>query len=902
MQFIFRNFVILFGICQFHSSLSYYKKFRLPEHVKPINYNLYLKIEPTKNYFYGKVQISLKILNETTNSLYLHADHDYIEIKTIELNGTKCNSSIHQNVATNIFPIKCPLQFRTGQVLKISYKGKIGNDMSGVYRSTYDDGIIVATNFEPNYARRAFPCFDEPEFKATFEITIENPRLYNALSNAPSESILIRNTSVTKFQKTPIMSPYLLAFVVSQLRPAILKDQDFNVFARPSEINHLGIAINYGPKLFDYMSQWTGIQYADLGNPQEYLVALPDFAAGAMENWGLIIFREMDLLDSGNKTSVDSFQTILMVMGHEIAHQWFGNYVTLDWWSNVWLNEGFANYFGKIITDGVVNGTFELDKQSVVTTLQKYLEKDSLVSSKPLSAPYEAVQTNFEINLAFDELAYYKGECIVRMIRNILGKDNFRRGIQNYLTKNKYKNVSPEKFLQSFEDAPGNKIINLEEKMHNWIYKAGYPLVTVTQTDNTTVRITQERFCTSTTCNATTQWYVPISYTTQSENNFSINIKDWLKPNKPLEINHDSKEWLIVNLQQNGFYRVNYDKSLWAKIIKDLTTSMEIDPLNRAQLIDDIFHLAKAGKISYNKAFELAQYLKHETSYYPWFSAIRSFYNIIDNVDSNVEILLKKWLLNLISDIPRSLPNSQSHIAALQQTLIIEFACKIGHKKYLAYAEKRFKAFKRNKNLIPVEYTFLCYGLMYSNNLQDDYNFLLNIFNTSTSYEQYQILIALGCMNDEEFLMKYLKLTIIEPSPIRQQDFTTLFNSVYYNNKLGIGVALDFMFKYFKAMEFAYGGVTGLPSLMIDIAEKITTEENIKKMDKILDYYKENENVKLVEASVNEIIDTNQQWRNNYEMEIQNYLKKSTSGSARFYPEFNIAYIVSYCVFYIITM
>ncbi|CAH1113656.1 unnamed protein product [Psylliodes chrysocephalus] len=750
----------LFFLFEFITTQSI-DRFRLPKIIRPTNYNLKINVNPEDTHFTGTVQITLKVLNGTTNTLFLHADHDYIKIDSMQLNGTNCNYSLQHDVASQIFPIKCPMEFRTDQELIILYRGKFSNEMNGFYKSTYDGGeILVATQFQPVYARRAFPCFDEPSFKATFEITVEHPKLYNALANTPLEtSITNGKTTITQFQKTPIMSTYLVALVISKMEPAISRDQEFNVFARASAAQDLGIAKTFGQKLFDSMSQWTGIRYDDLGNPQQYLVAIPDFGAGAMENWGLITFREVDLLDDGNRTSSASFQNILMVIGHEIAHQWFGNYITLDWWSNIWLNEGFANYFGKVISDMVMNGTLELDKQSVVDVMQKTLEKDATSTSTPLSTPQQSVRTALEIMLNFNEDPYLKGEIIVRMMNHILGEKKFKKGLQNYLTENKYRNVNPKKLLIALQDVAGSELTNFEKKMHNWIYEPGYPLISVSQKNCTTITITQERFCTSKNCSLKSQWYVPISYTTENLKDFSVKIKYWLEPNETLEIQHNSNEWLIVNIQEIGFYRVNYDDSLWNKLIEALNSDDEkesIHPLNRAQIIDDIFHVAKSGKISYEKAFGLAHYLKNETNYYPWTSALRSFSFLLNIIDDDYEKLLKEWQLELITSAFMGQLDSHNltHIGTLKQTLIFEYTCKLGQEICLSYASEQFKAFRKYNSPIPANmyYLILCYGLANSDDMEEDYNFLMNELTKATSSEKINILAALGCMRDDNLL------------------------------------------------------------------------------------------------------------------------------------------------------
>nr|XP_023018017.1 aminopeptidase N-like [Leptinotarsa decemlineata]XP_023018018.1 aminopeptidase N-like [Leptinotarsa decemlineata]XP_023018019.1 aminopeptidase N-like [Leptinotarsa decemlineata]XP_023018020.1 aminopeptidase N-like [Leptinotarsa decemlineata] len=879
-------------------------QYRLPQTIKPKHYKLELEVDPEQPNFNGRVTIILDVVKEDTKELQLHAPSKAINISRITLGQDDICNFVPSNNITDIIQISCPKILTTGTPIIFEYVGKFTIDgMYGFYKSTYDKQVLVATQFQPVHARSAFPCFDEPTFKARFDITIIHPSTFNVLANTPAKNTtkIDGNKIITTFQTTPMMSTYLVAFIVSHFEPALVSKGKYNVYARKSAEANMEIAKNYGEKLVDLMSDWTQIDYTSLGNPQVYQVAIPDFAAGAMENWGLITFREVDLLDEGNKTSNSDKQRIITVMAHEISHQWFGDYVTLDWWSNTWLNEGFATYFQYHLANLVDNGTMELDKQFVTGVLQSVLQDDALPSSLPLSSPEKDINSPVEINNKFDDISYYKGGCIVRMMKYVLGESVFQKGLNSYLQKNKYRNTNPKMLLKSLQNATGGSIPNFKDKMQNWIYQPGYPILTVTQKDASTVSITQKRFYTD----ATTEWYVPLSYTNKKEKLFSVKIQGWLEPNKTYEIKHDKSDWIILNVMQSGFYKVNYDEQLWDNIIAALNgaDSKSIHVLNKAQLIDDIFTIARTGEVGYDRAFRLIQFLKNETDYYPWVAGFGAFRYLVEKVDAQTEILLKSMILDLLNNAFPEETKFITHVDKLKEELLESWACKLGQEKCLNNAKTAFQEYKKTGRNPPTNKreTVFCYGLKASENIREDYNYLFSVFKNSTSSnEQNVILSSLGCIKNKDILMEYLELTIKENSTIRQQDFATVFSAVYSRSRLGLDVALSFLEKHFKKIETSYGGVNVLSSLVTGVASKLTTKEQGIVLNKIMKDHKESEQIKIIVNKVEELISGNERWKTLYGKQITKILQDLGGSSVRWYP--NVVVLVISAVIVLINL
>nr|CAH7752932.1 unnamed protein product [Callosobruchus chinensis] len=830
------------------------KSYRLPTNVLPKLYTLELAVDPDKDTFDGIAQITLAV-NKDTAKISMHVSHKFITIKTASLiRKTKdkktdkftCAYAIDET--TEILSIACPVDTVVkDDLLEISYQGKLSTeDMDGFYRSSYIENgklkNLAATQFEPVYARRAFPCFDEPTFKASFQVTIKHPKQYTALSNTPViESVALNGLSSnmvsTQFEKTPEMSSYLVAFVVSQFEKAKESDrtdsQDYkwNVFARPSAKNSMDTALEYTPQLIDLMGAWTGLKYTQLGNKQFYQVAIPDFAAGAMENWGLITYREVDLLDEGKHTSATSKQTIIQTVAHELSHQWFGDSVTLDWWSDLWLNEGFATYFQCHLANLVENGNMELDKQFLTSIIHKAFQADALVTTTPISNKANEVNTPTEINKKFDDISYSKAGSVIRMIEHLLGKDVFQKALRSYLVANAKKNTNPDTLFKHFA-AADQKYDNFEEIMHNWFYEAGFPLVHVDWNETTCI-ISQERF----NSNATTEWYIPITYATSKDLDFSTTTKTLLEPGKEVEIElSKDKAWIMLNTQVNGFYRVNYHEGLWNAIIKHLKSKpYDIHVLNRAQLIDDVFNIAKIGKIGYSTAFQLSSYLKNEKDYYPWATAFKAFSFLMGKVDKETDDMIKDVLRDYINSAFEKLPTEKSnnHVERLRNALIVQWACEVGHEECHKYVKEQFEAYKKTQSIDDYDkrVAVFCYALKKSSNPKEDYEFMYNQFKKSSfSTEQGAILQALGCIGDVDVLEGYLNETIEKNSAIRKQDATTVFSAVLSNSDNGLEVALTFFESNFEHIAFMYKGLNAITRISIELASNIVEEEHSKRV------------------------------------------------------------------------
>jgi aminopeptidase N len=517
-------------------------------------------------------------------------------------------------------------------LISIDYKGKLRDDNLGFYRSSYinedDERVwLAATQFEETEARHAFPCYDEPQIRTPFKILIEHHKSYEAISNWPKESEMELGGSenvMTIFEETDPIQTYLVAFIISNFDNLTSNDSKpiQRVFAKPSSIkkDEAESALLDGVKLLAKFEEYFNVSYRP---PKMDQVALPDFDAGAMENYALVTYREEYLLLNNESTSREK-KNVLTTISHEFAHQWFGDYVNPVWWSYLWLNEGFATFYEYFMAS-LVYPDIRLMDEFVIDVVQNALEVDANQYIRPMTFYVEKPN---EIDDLFDRIAYDKSGSVLRMFQNALGEKIWSKGLTNYLNTMKMSAASSDDLYKGIQTSIDYEIptsnINISTIMKTWENQAGFPLITVSR-EGKMLKFTQERFYNenSNTTSSNDTWWIPINFASDLNADFiQLEPEFWMFEKSYLfELSeNDSKSWIIVNKQQGFYYRVNYDETLWNLIINQLNGKdhKEIHILNRAQLIDDSLNLAKAGKISYSIPLEILSYLQNETDYIPW--------------------------------------------------------------------------------------------------------------------------------------------------------------------------------------------------------------------------------------------------------------------------------------------
>uniref|UniRef100_A0A8K9Y3S1 Aminopeptidase n=1 Tax=Oncorhynchus mykiss TaxID=8022 RepID=A0A8K9Y3S1_ONCMY len=587
-----------------------WNELRLPASVRPVNYDLSLTPNLTSMTFTGRTVINMTILHDTKR-IVLHSS---------ELNITKAT---FQSVEVKVLEYKpwqqiavsFPEDLKVGQVcvLTLDYAANLSHTYDGFYNSSYNDKtgakrVLAATQFEPQAARKAFPCFDEPAFKATFLVRITREPGYITLSNMPQAKTTTLPSGLLEdeFEQTGVnMSTYLVAFIVANFTSITrnVSNTLVSVYSVPEKKEHTHYALDTASTLLHFYNTFFHIDYP---LRKLDLVAIPDFLAGAMENWGLITFRETSLL-VGNQSSPLDKQLIANVVAHELAHQWFGNLVTMRWWNDLWLNEGFATYwqYTSLMTEFP-----QLDLDNVFLGVRfKAMAKDCLNSSHPVSVSSQ-VTTPEQVSEMFDSVTYEKGASLLLMLKTTLPDGQFRKGLIKYLDNYRGSNTVTEDLWNSLTQVG----VSVSDMMRTWTLQNGFPLVTVSRMGGH-VTLTQEHFLLSAD-NAThtsNLWHIPVTY---------VNDSCSSAPSSTLNVS-DSVKWLKFNYMNTGFYIVHYGDEGWATLIDALKTDINtLTPHDRASLIHNIFALSRLGRVSFRQVLNLLDYATSETETAPLTEAL----------------------------------------------------------------------------------------------------------------------------------------------------------------------------------------------------------------------------------------------------------------------------------------
>lgn len=773
------------------------KDVRLPFNVVPRFYSLKLQANiydtPPVNFtFNGSVVIEIFCTSQT-DQFYVHAHGDLnVSIGQVQVykKGETVNriSSLSFDKSRQWFIIKLKEPLVEGQTYFVDFpefRGPLTTNLKGWYLSSYmENGVekyLATSQLQPTDARRVFPCWDEPSFKANFKITIVRKRGFRSLSNMPLiQSVAIRDDwFADEYQPTLNTSTYLLAFVVSQfssLSGLDSKGRNFTIWARPDLIGAAEYALNVGKCIINFFEE-----YFELDYPLEKtdMLAVPNFAAGAMENWGLLIYREATLIWDPLVGTEGARQKVATVISHEIAHQWFGNLVTLNWWDDLWLNEGFATFVEYI---GVAHAqpNWHMDEQFAVLQLQKVLLSDSLATTHPVFMP---VYHPDEINEIFDTISYNKGASILRMMEAFLGRETFRQGLKIYLARHKFKNTESIHLWDALTEAnkgPGRDI-NIHQIMNCWIKQTGYPLVTVTRIGPKKFHLTQERFLlgfplknNSMIHMNNSTWNIPLTYAAASEDvKVAENRIIWMNnASMELELQIPENEWYTFNLRQTGFYRVNYDIQNWHRFIECLHSNHSIfTRLTRAQLIDDSFNIANQGSISFDLFLNLTKYLRKERDFVPLSVAYRAFNYLYEMlVLHETHDLMKKYVRYLINDSYQTVnwsmeTNNDNHVLNLARQTIVTLACEAEHDDCVTKARTLFEEFMKNpkSDIIPTSLSRTVYCTAVRWGGAKEWEFLYKLRRQVLHEdEKYQIIEALGCTRDFGRLRLFIKELITE--------------------------------------------------------------------------------------------------------------------------------------------
>ncbi|VDD92199.1 unnamed protein product [Enterobius vermicularis] len=713
----------------------------------------------------------------------------------------------------------------------IYYSGPIDKKLAGLYLSRYYDEngkerLLAATQMEPTDARRMVPCFDEPDFKAVWKIRVIHPKGTRAISNGLEIKNAVPTDKpdwvLTSFQESLPMSSYLVAVLVSDFEYKEGKSSRgtrFRIWARREAINQTGYALDSGIKAMEFYENYYGIPFP---LQKQDLVALPDFAAGAMENWGLITYRERALLYDEKLYTPYNKVRVALVIAHELSHQWFGNLVTMKWWNDLWLNEGFATFMEYKGADAISKGDFRMNEYFLLDAVENAMHRDARASSHPLIFNIAKAE---DVSEAFDDISYDKGASIINMVQNVMGQENFRKGLNVYLESHKYGNAVHKDLWKSLNEAvpdtisgwDGNKL-DIDDFASKWTEQMGYPVVEMRRIDEDKIELHQRRFkwddnsLEKEKYRNAKYWYkydIPIWYNIDGEEK----PMTWL--HEAVSLNVKREQLLVINSESRGFYRVNYNKECWEKIIEQLLKNhTAIDSRSRARIVDDSFALAEAGHLPYQVALNVTQYLKKETELLPWALALTSFSTILvnfgdepqvrhvrDTQSCNLHFYKKEERCSMLSVL---LMNSK--LFSELEIGLIRRLCNIRNLNCTERLQKLFQtdlveacqnttALASECSRVPVPVRSLAYCEGVKVGAERTYSLMLKLYmKERVQVEKERILAALTCSRDPYTLKTLMEFASnLNDTTVRLQDAPSVFSNV------AVGTVGDkIIFDYFQ--------------------------------------------------------------------------------------------------------
>ena len=709
-----------------------------------------------------------------TKEIILNALELEISEAHVESKGRSQRARVRLDAKKSLLFLSIPEPVFGDATIRIAFSGIHNDKMAGFYRSGYLDGskekFMLSTQFEPADARRCFPCFDEPELKASFAVSMTVDSGLECISNMPikSELKMAGGKKKVSFQETPRMSSYLLYLGVGNFErtSGSVGDIRLSVMSVPGRKKLTSLPLTYAKESLAFYNKYFGIKYP---LPKLDLIAVPDFAAGAMENWGAITARELRLL-SDERSSMAVKQDVAELIAHEITHQWFGDLVTMKWWDDLWLNESFATYLShKALSD--LFPEWEMEKQVLSDTpsnTANALSADQLSATHPISV---VVNSPGEVDSIFDAISYDKGGAILSMIEDYAGKEAFRKGLHEYLRKHSYSNATKYDLWESIDTAAKGRSLEktVSEFTKCWINTAGYPVIRVRKSRRG-VTLTQKRFMMSGRDEPKGRWLIPVSYFLGSGKEGALLFSS---RSKELELNLKKERFIKLNRGQKGFYRVWYDGGLLAEMGNAIIKG-EIDDVDAWGVENDLFAFARSGKIP------LKEYLSFVSDYclrcgYPVNSNLLSHLNFFYALlpDSTLREEVKEVLSDFCGMLFGSLgfkeKRGDSATDAVLRGSVIATMGRTGNKKIIGKARSAFDSYLDGKIAMTPNMKGAILNTVATNGDRSVFNIIKKLYLSEKNPEdKTRFLRTLGAFRGEGLVRSALEFALSEK--VKYQD------------------------------------------------------------------------------------------------------------------------------------
>ena len=724
--------------------------------VIPINYEL--MFEPLfHNFTFNGEEIITLNLSRPTNSIKIDAAELSIKESHIIQGGKIISSESSLNEKNEKLTIKLAKKIKGKAKLSIKFTGTLNDRLLGFYKSQYKDKkgktkYLATTQFEAADARRAFPCWDEPAVKATFDVSLLVDKHLDAISNMPVISKKKTGTKILhKFGRTPIMSTYLLYLGVGEFEylHGKLRNIKIRIVTTKGNKNKGKLSLDFTKKFLGEYEKYFGIKYP---LPKLDMIAIPDFAAGAMENWGAITFREAILLYDAKTSSTRTKQYIAEVISHEIAHQWFGNLVTMKWWNDLWLNESFATFMATKIVNKFYP-EWDLWDQFLGDAMLNAMSLDALKNSHPINVD---VKHPAQIREIFDAISYDKGGNVLRMLENYVGIENFRKGLKYYLTQHKYSNAEGQDLWKSIGKVAHKPV---DAMMKTWIDQVGYPVVDVKR-NNSKVSFTQRRFLSDGSKSSKNRWSIPIHI---EEGNHESSIL--MKSQKSVVSLKNTDSNFIVNSGRYGFYRVQYDDNSLANLSL-LIDEKILNHVDRWSLQNDLFSQCVSGTKQIQEYLDFTTSYHDEDNYITLQNLAQNLYHLYkltrkEKFSDEIRTYTAQFLGTIFDRLGWDSQKNEKHTDALLRSFVITALGKLGDKEILNEAKKRFNKFLKNKNSLAADLQEPVFVLVAWQGNEKTYNKLLSLYKKSTLQEQkIRFLMAMCNFKQKNLLLKTLALSL----------------------------------------------------------------------------------------------------------------------------------------------
>ncbi len=734
---------------------------RLYTQFQPEHYDVAWNIDDNAMRFTGTVTITGRKVGRPSQRLTFHANglkvtaarvvaHDKKGERELTIKRINLQKSLHE-VRVHTEEMVYPGSYN----VELAFEATITDGMTGIYPCYYKDGDsekkLFATQFESHHAREAFPCIDEPEAKATFDVTIETQPEVTVLSNMPVSSQTTEGSRLfTAFETSPKMSTYLLAFAFGELQQKSVKTKsgvEVNIYANTVQpADSLDYSLDVAKQCVEFFEDYFGVPYP---LPKLDHIALPDFSSAAMENWGLVTYRERVLLAYPDETAQSTYEQIALVIAHETSHQWFGNLVTMRWWDDLWLNESFANM---------------MEYKAMDAMFPEWHVWNSFIANEGLSAfrrdataGVQSVRVDVnhpdEISSLFDpSIVYAKGGRLLYMLMSYVGEEAFRKGLSDYFAKHAYANTAGSDLWAALSEASGKDVASF---MNPWLERSGFPVVHVTQA-GTTATLTQEQFLDDPAkADRDRLWPVPLFASVSNQPDEFTSAET--------ELQLDSPEPLLVNTGSRGHYLVDYQAAETKETILEQVRSQSLPEPDRLMLLNTSSMLSRAGYEQYGETLKLLSAYQDETSEPVWdimgliLVETRRFVDQDETIETKLKSFTQQTIAKEFERLGWEGPDDESAADQKLRSLIIGLGVYSGHEAITVHARELFSAYKESDTPLPPQLRSIIMSVPVRENDAAAVDFLVNLHDTTANSDlKSDVCDALTTTRDTSLAVKLL--------------------------------------------------------------------------------------------------------------------------------------------------